>query len=162
MIECKVDYLKRIIEDVLKVHGNHRSSLLPVLIAVNDKIGFISDMALVEISKQMDIPIAEIHGVMSFYSFLNKKKKGKYVIRICRSLSCEFKGKNRIKNVIMRELGIGVGETTDDGLFTLEETNCIGMCDRSPAMLINDRPYYNLTPERAIEILESYRGGKII
>ena len=160
MIECKTDLLREVIEKVLEKYGNERSSLLPVLIEVNRKVGFISDIALVEISRQMDIPIAEIHGVMSFYSFLNKEKKGKFVIRLCKTISCKMKGKEKINEVIKKELGIDVGETTEDGLFTLEETNCIGMCDNSPAMLINDTPYTDLTPEKVIEILDSYRGGR--
>ncbi len=160
MIECKTDLLKKIIENVLKKHGNKRSSLLPVLREVNEKVGFISDIALVEISKQMDIPIAEIHGVISFYSFLNKKKKGKFVIRLCKTISCEMKGKEKIKEIIKKELGVDIGETTPDGLFTLEETNCMGMCDKAPAMLINNEPYTNLTPEKVIEILDTYRGGR--
>ena len=160
-MEQRCDALSNNIEDIITNYGTGREFLLPILNDVNIKYGHISENTLVEISKQMDIPIGEIHGVMSFYSYLNHGKLGKYVIRLCRTISCDMASKDVIVKSLQRELGISFGETTDDGKFSLEFTNCIGMCDKAPAMLINDKAYHSLNPEKIYDIIEMYKGGKI-
>jgi NADH:ubiquinone oxidoreductase subunit E len=160
-MEQMCDTLTNNIRDIIQKRGPGREQLLPILNDVSIKFGHISENSLVEISKQMDLPIGEIHGVMSFYSYLNHKKLGKYVIRLCRTISCDMANKDLIIKSLQRELGISFGETTEDGKFSLEFTNCIGMCDRAPAMLINDKVYDSLNPEKIYEIIEMYKGGKI-
>jgi NADH:ubiquinone oxidoreductase subunit E len=109
------------------------------------------------ISNVLDISPAEVHGVVTFYSFLNTEPKGKYIIRLCKTISCDMAGKDRIVRVLQKELGIEFGQTTRDGLFSLEFTNCIGMCNEGPAMLVNEDVYSHLTPEKVVDILDKYR-----
>ena len=143
--------------EILARHGRERDQLLPILVDINTEYGHIDTHAIVEVSKHTGVPISEIHGVITFYSFLSQKKRGKYVIRLCQTISCDMAGKERIVKVLEKELGIGFGETTEDGMFTLEFTNCIGMCDNPPAMLVNDKAYGGLTPERVVEVLDEYK-----
>ncbi len=148
---------KQELSTILERFKPQRDQLLPILIEINNRFGYISPIAMMEIAEFLDIPVAEIHGVISFYHFLSTEKKGKYVIRLCKTISCEMAGKEKIARMLENELGIKFGETTSDGLFSLEYTNCIGMCDRGPAMLVNDKVYYRLTPEKVIEIVDELR-----
>jgi NADH:ubiquinone oxidoreductase subunit E len=157
MVYCISEGLKDTITGIVNSHGRERDNLLPILIDINNKYGYISTEAMVEVSNLTDIPIGEIHGVVSFYSFLSIEKRGKFIIRLCRTISCDMADKDKIVRVLEKEIGIKFGETSKDGLFTLEFTNCIGMCDNPPAMLVNDEVYGGLTPEKVVEIIDSYR-----
>ncbi len=161
MVEYRGLILRDNIGKIIKKYGKDRQFLLPVLNDADEQYGHINENILVEISEQMNIPIGEIHGVMTFYSFLNHEKLGKHVVRVCRTISCDMANKDRIVKVFEKELGIKFGQTTEDGKFTLLYTNCIGMCDQGPAMLIDDNVYSKLTPEKVYEIIENYREGKI-
>jgi len=108
------------------------------------------------VARELDMAAAEVYGTASFYSFLDTAERGRYVIRICKTISCSMKGKNEILRTIQDTLKIKVGETTSDKQFSLLETNCIGWCHKAPAMLINDTPYTELTPARVTEILQDY------
>jgi len=98
-----------------------------------------------------------VYGVVSFYSFLDHRPKGKFVIRLCRTLSCDMQGKDRVARQLENDLGIRFGETTPDGKFTLEWANCIGMCDQGPALLVNEQVFTRVTPEKVHDILEGCR-----
>ncbi|NOZ13989.1 MAG: NAD(P)H-dependent oxidoreductase subunit E [Acidobacteria bacterium] len=145
------------LQDVLRKFGKNRTDLLPILVEINRYFGHIDSNSIIEVSRYTGVPIGEIHGVITFYSFLGQKKRGRFVIRLCRTISCDMAGKDQIVRVLEKELGICFGETTDDGMFSLEYTNCIGMCNNPPAMLINDKAYGGLTPERVVEILDSFK-----
>jgi NADH:ubiquinone oxidoreductase subunit E len=111
---------------------------------------------MIEIAREMDIPAAEVFGTATFYSFLETKPAGKYIIRICKTITCAMKGKNQLLFAIQDMLKIKTGETTPDKRFTLLETNCLGWCHKAPAMLINDDVYTEVTPEKVREILTNY------
>ena len=145
------------IEGYVKEYGTNRSALLSVLQAVERKHGFVSDFAQQEIARILDIHPVEVYSVISFYSFLHSKPTGRNVVRLCRTISCDMAGKDQIENAIKRELGIEFGETTKDNKITLEYTNCVGMCDVGPAMIINERVYTKLNPEKAINILNEIK-----
>ncbi len=121
------------------------------------KYKYISEYAQQEIARYLDIHPVEIYSVISFYSFLNTKPKGRFIVRLCRTITCDLAGKDVVANAIRRELGIDFGETTKDNRITLEFANCLGMCDQGPAMLVNDKVYSRLTPEKAVEILSNLK-----
>ncbi|MDA3880352.1 MAG: NAD(P)H-dependent oxidoreductase subunit E [Prolixibacteraceae bacterium] len=137
-------------------HGRNRENLLSVLQGVVRQEHYLSESTMVEIAREMDLPAAEVYGTATFYSFLEYKKMGQYVIRICKTITCSMKGKNQILLTIEDMLKIGVGETTPDRKFTVLQTNCLGWCHKAPAMLINDEVYTELTPEKVREILSEY------
>jgi len=138
-------------------YGKSQNALLPILQAVMEKENYLSEKVMVEISEQLDLSPAQVFGTASFYSFMNTDKYGKYVIRVCKSIVAEMKGKKEILKALEKNLNIKKGETTSDGMFTLLETNDIGWSDEEPSMLINEKPYTNLTPEKVIKIINEYR-----
>ncbi len=145
-----------LVKELTEKHGRARDSLMPVLQGIVAKHSYLTDEAMVEVAKELDISAAEVYGTASFYTFLETKERGKYVIRVCKTITCAMKGKSEILEVLEDMLKIKVGETTSDKLFTLMETNCIGWCHKAPAMLINEMPFTELTPERVVEIIKSY------
>ena len=137
-------------------YGRNRENLLPILQEVIDQFYFLNEDCMVNIAKELDISTADVYGTASFYSFLNTDEQGKHVIRVCQTIICDMKRKEDIIDAITELIGIKPGETTHDGKFSLFYTNCLGACHKGPAMLINDEPYTELTPEKVKDILVSY------
>jgi NADH:ubiquinone oxidoreductase subunit E len=148
--------IKSLIKDMTKKHGKSRESLLPIMQAVVDHEKFLSEYSMIEIARQVDIPAAEVYGTATFYSFIETKPTGRYIIRICKTITCAMKGKNQVLFAIQDMLKIKLGETTPDNRFTLLETNCLGWCHKAPAMMINDEVFTELTPEKVRDILSGY------
>lgn len=157
MLVYEKNTLTEEIENLAEKYGNNRSALLPVLQAIQLKYNHISDFAQQEIARVLDIHPVEVYSVISFYHFLQPKKRGKNIVRLCKTIVCDLAGKSEVEAAIERELGIAFGETTRDGSITLEYTNCLGMCDQGPAMLVNDRVYTHLDPETACAILSEIK-----
>jgi NADH:ubiquinone oxidoreductase subunit E len=145
-----------LVKELSDEHGRARESLMPILQAIVLKHNYLTDEAMVEVAKELDISAAEVYGTASFYTFLDTQVKGKYVIRVCKTITCSMKGKSDIIHTIEEILKIKVGETTPDKHFSLIETNCIGWCHKAPAILINELPYTELTPEKVSEIIKDY------
>ena len=112
------------------------------------------------IAAGLKIQGSEVFGVMSFYSMYTWKPKGKYVMRVCESPPCHVSGAENMLEALQEELGIGVGETTADGFFTLEKTACLGICEVAPAMQINEVVIGHLTRDRIKQVVADYRAGK--
>ncbi len=145
-----------LVKELSDKHGHERENLIPILQDIVKKHNYLTDEAMVEVAKELDISAAEVYGTASFYTFLDTKVRGKYVIRICKTITCSMKGKSEIIQTLEDILKIKVGETTADLQFSLLETNCIGWCHKAPAILINDMPYTELTPEKVNEIIKDY------
>ncbi len=150
--------IQLLIKDLADQHGRRRESLLPVMQGVVEQENYLSEYSMVEIAREMDLPAAEVYGTATFYSFLEVKKMGRYIIRICKTISCAMKGKSQVVFAIQDMLKIRIGETSSDGRFSLLETNCLGLCHKAPAMLVNHEVYTDLTPEKVREILAMYMG----
>jgi len=138
------------------MNNSKREELLAVLFKEQKDKGGLSREVLENIARSMGLSTSEVFGVASFYSFFALRPLGKYVIRVCKSLPCYYKNSELIIEVIREKLGIGPGETTPDGRFSLELTNCIGACDSPPAMLINDTVYKNLNADKVRQVLDEY------
>ncbi len=145
-----------LVKELSDKHGRARESLMPILQAIVQKHNYLTDEAMVEVARELDISAAEVYGTASFYTFLDTQVKGKYVIRVCKTITCSMKGKSDIIHTLEEILKIKVGETTTDKQFSLIETNCIGWCHKAPAILINELPYTELTPEKVSEIIKDY------
>jgi NADH-quinone oxidoreductase subunit E len=145
-----------LIKDLAEKHGRERQALLPVLQGVIEKENYLSEYSMVEIAREMDMPAAEVYGTATFYSFMEVKPMGRFVIRICKTITCSMKGKSQVLLAIQDMLKVKVGETTPDGRFSLLQTNCLGLCHKAPAILINHTPYTDLTPEKVRDILSEY------
>lgn len=138
-------------------YGKNRSALIPVLQEVQRRYRWINEYAMQSVADLLGIHPVEVYGVVSFYSFLHDKPYGRFVIRLCRTISCEMKGMDHVARQLENDLGVEFGQTTPDGMFTLEWANCLGMCDQGPAMLVNDQVFTRVTPEKTHDILQGCR-----
>ncbi len=149
--------VQQIIKDATKIHGIERKALMPILQAVVKAKNYLDDQDLVAIAKVLDLSAAEVFGTASFYTFLDTVPRGKYVIRVCKTISCHMAGKDEIIKAIEGALKIKIGETTLDRQFTLLTANCLGWCHKGPVMLVNDEVFPELTPQKAVEIINRYK-----
>lgn len=134
-----------------------RGELLVLLEAAQDKSAHISRETITELAESLDLSIGEVYGVASFYSFLSTKPQGRNIIRICKSLPCLLKHAQTIIDGVRKEIGILPGETTPDDKFSFELTNCIGACDKAPAMMVNSDVHGDLTPKKIAKVLQAYK-----
>ena len=155
-----MDTASELIKNLADQHGRSRYNLLPILQGVVEQEKYLSESSMIEIAKELDIPASDVYGTATFYSFLEYKKMGKYIIRVCKTITCSMKGKNQVLLAIEDMLKINVGETTPDGTFSLLQTNCLGFCHKAPAMLINNDVFTDLTPEKVREVLSQYLSKK--
>jgi NADH-quinone oxidoreductase subunit E len=133
-----------------------RNELLNMIKKEQGNSNYVSEQAMTDIAQTLHLPIGDVYGVTTFYSFLSTRPLGRHVIRICKSVPCFLQNGAMMAAAIEKELGINPGETTSDGRFSFELTNCIGACDQAPAMLVDDEVYGDLTPEKIGEILQSF------
>jgi NADH-quinone oxidoreductase subunit E len=143
-------------QEVASQHMAPENILLALKEAQN-KHGYLPQDFMAELAESLDVPVNDVYGVASFYSFLSTRPLGRNVIRICKSLPCYLENCQTIIDTVEKEIGIKPGETTPDGRFSFELTNCIGLCDRAPAMLINNDAHVDLTPEKISQILKNYK-----
>jgi len=137
-----------------------QSGSLPLLDLAQRQEGWISLSAMNKIAKILKIPEMEIYEVATFYTMFRRQKSGKYIVSVCTTTPCEICGSEKILHTIEKHLGIHVGETTPDGLFTLMEVECLGACVNAPMIQVDDDYYEDLTPETTINILETLKKGK--
>ena len=140
----------------IALRGEGNNNLLMLLKKAQEKFGYVPEDFIAEVAQSLNISMSEAYGVATFYSFISSKELGRNVIRICKSLPCYLKNAQMIIKSVEDELGIKPGETTPDGKFSFELTNCIGACDRAPAMMVNNDVHVDLTPAKISQILKSY------
>lgn len=148
--------MKELVKSLADKHGRNRESLLPILQGIVKEERSLSEDAMSLVARELEMSAALVYGTATFYSFLDTEPRGKYVIRVCRTITCDMKGKKEIVDTLKDLLKLNVGETTKDNKFTLLETNCLGWCHKGPAMLINEEAYTELTPDKVSEIIDDY------
>ncbi|MDK2800963.1 MAG: NADP-reducing hydrogenase subunit HndA [Clostridiales bacterium] len=142
--------------EVIKKYKGTKGALIPVLHEAQEIYGYLPLKVQKIISKELNVPLTEIYGVITFYTQFSLNPKGKYKIGVCLGTACYVKGAGAIIDKIKEKLGIHVGECTEDGKFSLDATRCIGACGLAPVMTINDDVYGKLTVDDIEEILEKY------
>ena len=145
-----------LVRELVEKHGKSRNSLMPVLQAIVATEKYLSEEAMIYVAHELDLSAADVYGTASFYTFLDTVPRGKNIVRVCKTITCHMKGKDEIIKAISDVLKIKVGETTHDKKFTLLTANCLGWCHKGPVMLINDEVYPELTPQKALEVIEEY------
>jgi NADH-quinone oxidoreductase subunit E len=135
-----------------------RSALVPMLLYAQDEVGYLSDEVIAEVASRIGITELDVRSVLSYYSLLRTKPLGKYHVQVCTNISCMLRGGNEIFEHCKNRLGVGNKGVTKDGVFSLEEVECIGACSWAPAAQINYDFHENLTPESVNSILNDYRG----
>ena len=145
-----------LIKELVDKYGTDRTSLMPILQGVVEQNNYISEIDMTEIAKALDLSAAQVFGTATFYSFLDTVPRGRFVIRVCKSITCDMHGKKIIIQTLENLLKIKVSETTQDKKFSLLETNCLGWCHKGPSMLINNDVYSELTAEKVHDIITEY------
>jgi NADH-quinone oxidoreductase subunit E len=145
--------------DLWKYEGEP-GSLIPLLQAAQRDYSYIPETAIHYISDIVGIPPAQIYGVITFYTQFRLKPLGKYLLRICNGTACHVNGSKLMGQVIEDELGIQAGQTTEDGLFTVQSVACLGCCSLAPVMMINEDTHGRLDPKKIRKILKSYSADR--
>jgi NADH-quinone oxidoreductase subunit E len=143
--------------DKMREYPTQRSFLVPMLLYTQDELGYLSDDAVRYIAEKTALSELEVRNVISYYTMLTTKPRGKYHIQVCTNISCMLRGAEDIWHHCEKKLGITHQQTTPDGLFSLEEFECIGACSWGPAIEVNYDFHENLTPEKVEEILDAYK-----
>ena len=133
-----------------------RSVLVPSLLYAQDEVGYVSDEMIAELASRLDLTELEVRNVLSYYSMLTTKPRGKYNVQVCTNICCMLRGGEEMYEHAKQKLGIGHKMTTADGTFSLEEVECIGACSWGPAMQVNYDFHENLTEEKFDSIIEEY------
>jgi NADH-quinone oxidoreductase subunit E len=141
--------------DMLTHYPTKRSVLVPTLLYAQDEAGYLSDEIIHEISQRLELTDLEVNNVISYYSMLTTKPRGKYNVQVCTNIACMLVGGEELLEHCSKKLGIKNKQTTPDGKFTLEEVECIGACSWAPAVQVNYDFHENLTPEKMDKVLES-------
>jgi NADH-quinone oxidoreductase subunit E len=149
--------LKEAIEELTTHYPHRAAALIPAMLLVQERFGYISSHSIDQLSEILEVPPAEIMGTLTFYTMLRTKPAGRFHVSVCKNLSCTLLGARSLLEYLEGKLGVGVGETTDDGVFTLLVAECLGACNEAPVMEVDGEYHYRLTPERIDAILEEYR-----
>ena len=144
------------LEEILTKYEKDKSNLIQILNEVQEHYGYVPTKAQMAISEYLEIEMAEIYGVITFYSRFTLKPKGKYHIAICLGTACFVKGSEKLLDTAKEALKIKEGETTQDGKFSLEATRCIGACGLAPVFTVNDEVYGKATPELMKKVIGEY------
>lgn len=148
-------------DKLVTLYPRRRSALIPMLLYAQDEIGYVSDAAIAEIGHRLDITVLDVRNVLTYYSMLRTKPVGKYNVQVCTNISCMLRGGQELFQHCKNRLGIGHKQTTPDGMFSLEEVECIGACSWAPAIQVNYDFHDELTPESLDAVLDQYRSRSV-
>ena len=159
MSECKCGNNKenKELKEIFGKYEKDKSNLIQILNQVQEKYGYISQDAQKAISEYLNISMAEVYGVITFYSRFTLKPKGKYNIAVCLGTACFVKGSEKVLDKVKEILKIDVGQTTEDGLFSIEATRCVGACGLAPVFTVNDEVYGKATPDMVESVIKRIR-----
>ena len=143
--------------EMLTHYPTRRSALVPTLLYAQDEVGSLSDEVIAELARRMDLTELEVRNVISYYSLLTTKARGTYNVQVCTNIACMLRGGEELLEHCEKKLGIGHKGTTPDGLFSLEEVECIGACSWAPAAQVNYDFHENLTNAKMDQVLDEYK-----
>jgi NADH-quinone oxidoreductase subunit E len=154
------DDLRSIAERLITRYPNQRSAVLPLLFLVQSVEGYVTEDGMREVAEILGLTSAQVLAAASFYTMLKKKPQGEYLVSVCRNVSCTHRGARKIIPALEEHLGVEAGGSTPDGKFSLETAECLATCDGAPTIQVNYEDFYNVTPERAVEICERLARGE--
>ena len=145
------------------INKRHQSgSLIPLLQSAQNSYGYIPEKIIYYISELVNVPAAEIYGIITFYSQFRLKPVGKNIIRICEGTACHVNGAKKVLSTLQDELGISIGETTEDGNFSLVSVACLGCCSLAPVMMIKEETFGSLNPDKIKKAIKKFGGKELI
>lgn len=145
------------LEDYMKERAYKESELISVLHKAQELFGYLGEEVQNFVADKLSIPVSKVYGVISFYSFFTTEPKGKYVINVCTGTACFVKGSGEIVDEFKRRLDIKEGETTKDGLYTIDTLRCVGACGLAPVVMVNNRVYGHFTKQDVDKVLNEYK-----
>lgn len=145
------------INDILIKYGQEKGTLIPILQEVQENIGYLSEEAISQISKSINMSESEIYGVASFYAQFYFTPRGKHTVKVCLGTACHVRGGQRIMNEVISKLGIEPGETSEDYQFSLERVACFGCCALAPVMVVDKTTYPEMNRPKVDDVLKSYQ-----
>jgi NADH-quinone oxidoreductase subunit E len=148
---------EQVLQNIIESFRGKKGIAISLLSKIQDTFGYLPQEVVSKVARELDIPEANLYGVATFYTKFRFTPPGKHTIKLCRGTACHVQGSLLIAQEIIRHLDISSGDTTNDGLFTLELVACLGCCGLAPAMMVEDKVYGRLTPDKAIQVLENYR-----
>ena len=151
--ESKINFIK----NVCKEHGNKAGEVINVLHKVQGEYGYLPAEIQELVAKELGIPVSRVYGIVSFYSFFTMTPKGEHPISVCLGTACYVRGAEKVLDELKRQLGIGVGEVTPDGKFSLNCLRCVGACGLAPVIEVGEKVYGRMTPDRVKDVLAEYR-----
>ena len=157
---CNCSNSKNLPEELVKIfekYAKKRENVIPLLQDVQEKYGYLSKESLINISEYLNVPTSNIYGVATFYNQFRLLPLGKHIIRVCRGTACHVKGSEKILEKIESDLNIKAGETTPDGLFTIETVACVGACSIAPVITVDEEFYGRLQQKDVTALLDKYR-----
>ena len=156
MENCMDKKVRKETKEILSKFKKSKDYLIMILEEVQSKFGYIPQVSQMEISEYLDIPVAEIYGVVTFYSRFTTKPKGKYNVSVCLGTACFVKGSKAILERAKQKIGLEEGETSKDGKFSLDSTRCVGACGLAPVFTINNEVYGKATVKKLDEVIDEY------
>ena len=153
---CMEEKTVKELEKILSGYSNDKSNLIQILNEVQEKFGYVPTIVQEEIAKYLGIEVAEVYGVVTFYSRFTLKPKGKYAISVCMGTACFVKGGEQILDRVKQKLGMEEGQTTEDGKFSIDATRCIGACGLAPVFTVNEEVYGKATPQLVDKVIKEY------
>ena len=155
--EASEEQMLEQLDTILDDYKEKAGALIPVLQIAQNMFGYLPQAALKKISLKLDKPYSEVAGVVGFYSFFSTVPRGKYVIRVCLGTACYVRGGKDVLEALKKELGIDVGQTTEDRMFSLDVGRCFGACGLAPVIMVNDDTHRQVKPAKVNEILDKYK-----
>jgi NADH:ubiquinone oxidoreductase subunit E len=145
------------LDELLMPYRGQPGALIEVLHKAQELVGYLPKEVQIRVADALGVSLGEVYSVVSFYSHFSVKPKGKFKVSLCKGTACYVKGSPEVLDKIQHQLGINAGDTTDDGMFSLEVVRCLGACGLGPVMTVNENAHGLLKPEKAVCILEEYR-----
>ena len=152
--------LRRKAREIVSKYPNKRSATLPLLFLVQSVEGYVTEDGMREVAEILGLEPAQVLASGSFYTMLKRRPQGDYLVSVCRNITCTHLGARAVAAALEERLGIGPGETTEDGRFTLEAAECLATCDGAPSMQVNYEDFYRVTPEGAVEVVDRIARGE--
>jgi NADH-quinone oxidoreductase E subunit len=157
VLETKTEISIQNTKKILEKYPKDKRYTLAILQDIQRNYDYIPKEAISEVSNYIESPLSEVYTIATFYKALSLKPKGKYVIKVCNGTACHIRGSDKVLDAIKSSLNIQPGETSEDGLFSIEIVNCVGACALAPVMVINDKYYGNMTKDKVHQVLDEIR-----
>ncbi|MDF1569471.1 MAG: NAD(P)H-dependent oxidoreductase subunit E [Spirochaetaceae bacterium] len=154
--ELSVEQALKILDGVIDNWSGKEGSLIPVLQSAQNLLGYLPDEVLIHVSEKLNIPLSQVTGVVSFYSWFSTVPRGKHIVRVCLGTACYVRGGQDVLGALKKTLGIDVGETTEDRTFSLEIGRCFGACGLAPVVMIDDNTHQRVKPSKVKDLLTPY------